>query len=569
MASAYEGDSGDDLRIVLLGVSGAGKSLLGNAILGGEAFKESRTRKSEIQTGRVEDRNISIIDTPGFFNTQLTDEEMKQQMMNSLYLAHPGPQVFLLVINLENFRKEQRDIVEQIQENFGAQALKFTIVLFFGREQMSRIKWMLFIHDTKFQELVSHCRNNYHVINSKNEIKLSHTTELLEKIDEIIKQNNHQYYNNDIYLKPLTKIRIKKEKQEGKNSNKATAREEEMKQEQINIVWDRFAMGSLKKLTPIEQNLIGADLRIVLVGKTGFGKSASGNTILGQKMFTEQLSSQSVTVKCQQHQQMVDGKIVSVIDTPGLCDTSMSEEQLKNELVKCVEMSLPGPHAFLLVIRLDERFTNEQKITVKWIQRNFGEDAAHYTIILFTRGDQLDIPIEEFLTRDEAFKSLIEQCKGRYHVFNNRDKNRDQVNKLLEKIDKMVMENRGQHYTSNMYKDAQRKIREEERKQREEERKIIEAYEENVRQEEKNRLKKKVKNVALVAGAVVGAGAAVTGGAALVAATGGVALPVVLIGGGAVISGGTSGKLIADKIKEIRRGVNSIPLTVNLTKTSN
>ncbi len=106
---------------MLLGVSGAGKSSIGNAILGRETFKESRTRESEKQTGRVEDRNISIIDTPGFFNTHLTDEELQNEMVRSMYLCYPGPHVFLLVINLETFREEQRNIVEQIQENLRAQ----------------------------------------------------------------------------------------------------------------------------------------------------------------------------------------------------------------------------------------------------------------------------------------------------------------------------------------------------------------------------------------------------------------------------------------------------------------
>ncbi|XP_067249228.1 GTPase IMAP family member 5-like [Chanodichthys erythropterus] len=207
------GDS-QDLRIVLLGVSGAGKSSIGNAILGREAFKVSGTRESEIQGGRVEDRNISIIDTPGFFNTQLTDEEMKKQMMKSLDLSDPGPHVFLLVINVENFEQDKRNIVEKIQENFGAQALKFTMPLLTGGEKMSKKEWVTFKFSVKFRDLVNYCRNNYHVFKSKL-TDPNNITNLLDKINKI-KQNYDQHYK-EIYFKCQIKSRKEKKKQEEEN----------------------------------------------------------------------------------------------------------------------------------------------------------------------------------------------------------------------------------------------------------------------------------------------------------------------------------------------------------------
>ncbi|XP_023254445.1 GTPase IMAP family member 4-like [Seriola lalandi dorsalis] len=219
--------------------------------------------------------------------------------------------------------------------------------------------------------------------------------------------------------------------------------------------------------------------RIILLGKTGAGKSSLGNTIFGETVFkTNQLPVSQKSV-CRAESKLVKGRNVTLIDTPGFFDTGTSEEDMQSEILQCIMESAPGPHAFVLVLKV-EQVTDHEKEVISKMSQYFSEEALRYTAIVFTHGDQLPegMKIEEFVSQSEGLIDLVKKCGGRCHVIDNKYWNRQpqseyrsnqfQVEELLNTIDKIVTDNKGGHYTNELLQAMEKEMNEEEERLRQE-----------------------------------------------------------------------------------------------------
>lgn len=163
-------------------------------------------------------------------------------------------------------------------------------------------------------------------------------------------------------------------------------------------------------------------------------------------------------------------KKVIVVDTPGLFDTKKVSDDIRKEIIKCIGVSAPGPHAIIYVLSLSNRLTEEEINTFVEMQTIFGDELYKYVIFLFTSKDELErknMEFETFLGKMPTFfQKILKKCNNRSIAFNNQpeimDENKkQQTDHLFTLIAEINRKSKGGFFCNQMVLDTENAIREE------------------------------------------------------------------------------------------------------------
>uniref|UniRef100_A0A8C7ZX33 AIG1-type G domain-containing protein n=1 Tax=Oryzias sinensis TaxID=183150 RepID=A0A8C7ZX33_9TELE len=209
--------SSPELRLILLGRSGAGKSSVGNSILGQSVFRSESVSFTAVTQKCEKRKAVAVVDTSDWFNSEQTPEEVRAQISSCVALSTPGPHAFLLCVPLDQPAKTELQALAAMEKVFGPDAVtKHTIVLFTYADRL-RDSGMIgnggveaYIADQRrdLLKLVEKCRDRFQIMERGQREKKS-VADLFTLVALTMKEAGGQYFCSPAFLEAENKVKQK------------------------------------------------------------------------------------------------------------------------------------------------------------------------------------------------------------------------------------------------------------------------------------------------------------------------------------------------------------------------
>nr|XP_029137278.1 uncharacterized protein LOC109999949 [Labrus bergylta] len=380
-----------ELRVVLLGNSWSERSSVGNFIMRETVFNTGKEADQCEQVRRqIKEKDIVLINTPDLLHPTISADKLTEHLTDCVRLSDPGPHVFLLVLQPDDFTEEYKQRFCRVLKRFRDQSFEHSLILISTPREQGSSSVKIHLQNQPLKEMIRECRYRYL------ELANLELPELLTRFSQIVKEHNGEHVICEGFMDAPDDIqRIPKK-------------------ETMSRIVDAVRSSALftgifswaNRVTPPPSG----EIRILLLGIKDDKTTKLGDFITGK----EQHSS-TIKAKLSSAKQMVQsgewrGKPLTVVKTPDVFSVSL--EKRREEMKKAVSLCPPGPNVVLLLVKPSD-FTEENRQTLKFILSLFGQDAFKHSVVISThKEDKTDV----------SFRRLIKDCGEHYSMAdNNRD----------------------------------------------------------------------------------------------------------------------------------------------------
>ncbi|XP_071959973.1 GTPase IMAP family member 7-like [Antedon mediterranea] len=304
----------NEVRILLLGVDGSGKSSVAQLITGGEVLqtaKKSSKRISAYYPCIRNGRRYVVVDSPCLFHTRIAPKFVITEVNKLIGLTAPGPHICIFVVPGVKLSSEEKQAMSRIQNAFFPGAIDNSIIVLTKSDILNSDGTS--IEDFKsnaapvVQNIMTKCNNRVVQVDNVSGDKDTQRNQIFDMIQDVLQSNTDTFYTNDVYTLAQVNLRVHKQKAKEKymssdegiplldkikevervrplndttreNETAAASQDmmetelERLKEQMLQVVCDQVRDGILQEsITPFELNL----RRLLTSGTKAIGKFLS------------------------------------------------------------------------------------------------------------------------------------------------------------------------------------------------------------------------------------------------------------------------------------------------------